>query len=343
MNPHAKVPNRLVGILGSLLLAYVLSYALGSWLDRQIPNLVPPVATVDGSSLNTSRYYKEHPDTLLAAQPDAEALLDFYTYLDKGGRSAYQNWRNARTDLSSSGSAFRLRALQLADATNTGKYLSLFLLIFTLLLLYGRGLRESRILTPVFYLIIFTGTTALYGSLSAPLFTGAVVGFIVLYFAGLRLFLPIYHTEWVRLMRPGLTFSCFLLAVMAWRGPELVDYWFWTSQLFRLALVTVILLTLFFHLSILTHVLKAAKMDGITRIFAFGMPLGTALFVFGLALGLYGDVAGAGLIQINHELVMLPPETVANFNPDVPFVLFFAGIMLLILGGIGYFIQKIAR
>jgi len=337
------VPNRLVGILGSLLLAYVLSYALGSWLDRQIPNLVPPVATVDGSTLNTSRFYEEHPDTLPAAQPDAEALLDFYTYLDKGGRSAYQNWRTARADLRSSGSAFRLRALELADATNTGKYLSLLLLIITLLLLYGRGLKESSIITPVFYLLIFGGTIALYGNLSAPLFTGVVGGFLVLYFAGLRAFLPIYHTEWSRLMRPGLTFSCFLLAVMAWRGPELVDYWFWTSQLFRLALVTVILLTMFFHLSILASVLKAAKMDGITRLFAFGMPLGTALLVIGLVLGLYGDAAGGGLLQINHELVILPPETVASFNPDAPFVLFFAGVMLLILGGIGYFIQKIAR
>ena len=280
------MPNRLVGILGCLLLAYVLSYALGSWLDSQIPNLVPPVATVDGSTVNTSRYYEEHPDTLPAAQSDAEALLDFYTYLDQGGRSAYQNWRTARADLRTSNSAFRLRALELADATNTGRYLSLFLLIATFLLLYGRGLKESSILTPVFYLFIFIGTIALYGNLSAPLFTGVLGGFIVLYFAGLRAFLPIYHTEWVRLMRPGLTFSCFLLVVMAWRGPELVDYWFWTSQLFRLALVTVILLTLFFHLSILASVLKAAKLDGITRLFAFSMPLGTALLVIGLVLGL---------------------------------------------------------
>jgi hypothetical protein len=217
------------------------------------------------------------------------------------------------------------------------------LLIVTVLLLYGRGLKESRVLTPVFYLIIFIGTIVLYGNLSAPLFTVVVGGFIVLYFAGLRAFLPIYHTEWVRLMRPGLTFSCFLLAVMAWRGPELVDYWFWTSQLFRLALVTVVLLTVFFHLSILASVLKAAKMNSITRLFAFGMPLGTALLIIGLVLGLYGDVAGAGLIKINHELVMLPPETVVGFNPDAPFILFFAGVMLLILGGIGYFIQKIAR
>lgn len=337
------MPDRLVAILGSLLLAYVLSYALGSWLDRQIPGLLPPVATVDGSTLNTSRYYQNQPDTAVALKPDAETLLDFYTYLDRGGRTAYGNWRTARADLHTTNSAFRLRALEIADATNTGKYLSLLLLIITLLLYYGRALKESRPLTPVYYLLIFAGTTALYGSLSAPLFTTVVMGFLVLYFLGLRLFLPIYHTEWSRTLRPGLTFCCFLLAVMAWRGPELVDFWFWTSPLFRLVLVAVSLLTFVFHFSILSAVLKAAQMDGITRLFAFGMPLGVALLVPGLFLGFYGKQAGDALQTINHELVIFPPETVAGFNPDAPFVLFFAGVILLILAGIGYFIQKIAR
>lgn len=337
------MPDRLVGIIGSVLLAYVLSYALGSWLDRQIPSLLPPVATVDGSTLNTSRYYENQPDTAVALKPDAETLLDFYAYLDRGGRAAYGNWRTARADLRSSNSAFRLRALEIADATNTGKYLSLLLLITTLLMYYGRALKENRLLTPVFYLGIFAGTTALFGSLSAPLFTGVIIGFLVLYFGGLRLFLPIYHTEWSRMLRPGLTFCCFLLAVMAWRGPELVDYWFWTSPLFRLVLVAVSLLTFYFHFSILSTVLKAAKMDGITRLFAFGMPLGLALLVPGLFLGFYGTAAGDAMQKINHELVIFPPETVAGFNQDAPFVLFFAGVMLLILAGIGYFIQKIAR
>jgi len=34
---------------------------------------------------------------------------------------------------------------------------------------------------------------------------------------------------------------------------------------------------------------------------------------------------------------------VAAVNPDAPFAFFFAGVMLLIIAGIGYFIQKIAR
>lgn len=337
------MPNRLAGILFSVLLAYVLSYALGSWLDSQIPNLVPPVATVDGSTLNTSRYYEARPDTSLALQPDAEALLDFYTYLDQGGSGAYASWRTARTDLRAATDAFRLRALNIADANNAGKFLALLLLLLTLLLLFGNGLRETSLLTPFLYLLIFGGTAALYGSLSAWLFTATVTMIIVLYFGGLRLFLPIYHTEWTRTMRPGLTFCLFLLAAMAWRGPELVDYWFWSSQLFRLGLVTVVLLTLFFHLSIITNVLKAARMDTITRIFALGMPLGVSALFPGLFLGLYGREAGTALRDLNYELVLFPPETVAAFNSDAPFVLFFAGVMLLIIGGIGYFIQKIAR
>ncbi len=335
--------SRLAGILGCLLLAYVASYALGAWLDRQLPNLVPPVATIDGSTLNTSRYYQDQPDTVVAKRPDAEALLDFYTYLDEGGATAYGNWRQARTDLQQATNAFRLRALEIADHTNAGKYLSLLLLILTGLLYFGRALKENRLLTPFLYLGIFVGTAGLYGSLSAPLFTGVVAGSLILYFGGLRLFLPIYHTEWSRMMRPGLTFCAFLLAVMSWRGPELVDYWFWTSPLFRLALVAVILLTLFFHLSILAGALKAAKMDGTTRLFAISMPLGVTTLVVGLFLGFYGQEAGSALVQLNYELVTLPPKTVAGFNPDAPFVLFFAGVMLLILGGIGYFVQKIAR
>lgn len=337
------MPSRLAGILFCILLANVLNYALGSWLDRQVPNLAPPVATVDGSSFNTSRYYVSRPDTSLALAPDAEALLDFYAYLDRGGHDAYTNWRTAFVDLSSSGSAFRLRALEVADGTNAGKYLALLLLIVTLLLRFGRGLRETSQLTPVLYLVIFAGTAALYGSLNAPLWIALVVGVLVLYFGGLRLFLPIYHTEWTRTMRPGLTLCVFLLAVMAWRGPELIDYWFWTSPLFRLGLVTVVLLTLYFHLSIISTVLTAANMDSITRLFAYGMPLGVATLVPGLFLGLYGKEAGDALQRLNYELTWLPPETVAGFNPDAPFVVFFAGVMLLILAGIGYFIQKIAR
>ncbi len=326
-----------------IVLANVLNYALGTWLDRQIPNLVPPVATVDGSSLNTSRFYAEQPDTVLMGQPDAATLLSFYTYLDEGGTSAYGQWRSARAGLRAASDPFLLRALEIADASNAGRYLSLLLLVITLLLFFGGALKETSLLTPLLYFGIFSGTTALFGSLSAPLFTVTVAGALFVYFGSLRLFLPIYHTEWIRLFRPALTFCVFLLATMAWRGPELVDYWFWTSPLFRLGLVIVTLLTVFFHFSILMSVLASAKMDATARVFALGMPLGFTLMVAGFFLGFFGKEAGAALERLNYELVLFPPETVASFNPDAPFLLSLIGVLLLVMAGIGYFIQKIAR
>ncbi|MFT4687167.1 MAG: hypothetical protein ACJATN_002594 [Neolewinella sp.] len=343
MNPPGNVPKRLVGIIICVLLANVLNYALGTWLDSQISNLVPPVATVDGSTLNTSRFFAEQGDTVLTGKPDAEALLNFYAYLDEGGTSAYGHWRTARADLRTASDPFRLRALEIADSSNAGRFLSLLLLVVTLLLLFGNALKETSLVTPLLYLGIFTGTAALYGSLSAPLFTATIAVSSLIYFGGLRLFLPIYHTEWTRLLRPGLTFCIFLLAVMAWRSPELVDYWFWTSPLFRLGLVLVSLLTLYFHFSILMSVLKSAKMNTITQVFAMGMPLGFMLLIAGLFLGFYGKEAGASLQTLNFELVLFPPETIAAFNPEAPFFLSLTGVLLLVLAGIGYFIQKIAR
>lgn len=337
------MPKRLAGIILCVLLANVLNYALGTWLDSQIPNLVPPIATVDGSTINTSRFLAESKDTTLAGKPDEEALLDFYAYLDEGGASAYGHWRTARADLLSASDVFRLRALEIADASNAGRFLSLLLLIITLLLLFGNALKETSLLAPGLYLGVFTGTAFLFGSLSSPLFTVTVAISLVLYFGALRLFLPIYHTEWMRLLRPGLNLCIFLLATMAWRGPELVDYWFWTSPLFRLGLVTVVLLTIFFHFSILMSALSSANMNTITQVFALGMPLGFALLVAGLFLGFYGKEAGAALETLNYELVLLPPETVAGFNPEAPFFLSLIGVLLLVMAGIGYFIQKIAR
>ena len=108
-------------------------------------------------------------------------------------------------------------------------------------------------------------------------------------------------------------------------------------------MVLVILLTVFFHLSILKSVLTSAKMNTITQTFAIGMPLGFTLLVAGLFLGFFGKEAGAALETLNYELVLFPPETVTSFNPEAPFFLSLIGVLLLVMAGIGYFIQKIAR
>ena len=59
-------------------------------------------------------------------------------------------------------------------------------------------------------------------------------------------------------------------------------------------------------------------------------------------MGFYGPEAGDSLREINFELVTLPQETVAAINPESPFLLSGAGILLSVVGGIGYFVQRIA-
>lgn len=335
--------NRLVAIFVCLLLSYVVNYALGEWLSDGIVNWSPPVAEMDGSSLNASRILQERPDTALSLGAAEEALLDYYTWLDAGGTSNYQNWRTAITELPEVTSPFLARALEVADSTNTSRFLALLLLIVTALMLWGKAFKESALLTPLLYFGVTLGTIGLYGSLSSPLFTAVLGGSYLVYFVALRLFLPIFHTEWSRMMRPFLTLQLFLLATMAFRGPEMVEYWIWTSPLYRLGLTLFTLLTVFFHLSIVSVVLKKAEMERIAQFFAFGMPLGFTLGLLGLVLGFYGSEAGAGLGQINAELTTLPLATVASINPESPFLLTGAGIILAIFSGIGYFVQRIAR
>lgn len=349
--------NRLIVIFVCVLLANVVNYALGEWVEARVAIRSPGEVVVDGSSLTLSRYVRERPDTSLALTTGQEALFDFYTWLDEGGTDNYRLWRSALRDalldrddpelIERSGvgrdEVFISRALQIADATNTSRYLSLLLLVIVVLLLWGKALKESSRLTPFLYLGITAGTTTLYGSLSAPLYTAVVVGSYVIYLGAVRLSLPVFHTEWCRMMRPFLTLQLFVLAIMAFRGPELVNYWFWTSPLFRLSLTLVTLLTFFFHLAIVMRVLKKGNMDTAARCFGYGMPLGLTLIVLGLVLGFYGPEAGASLARINFELMALPPETVAAVNPESPFLLSGAGILLSVVGGIGYFVQRIAR
>lgn len=298
---------------------------------------------MDGSSLNASRILTERADTTISMGVAEEALYDYYQWLHEGGKDNYRQWRTALGELTEPAPAFLNRSLEVANSTNASRYLALLLLIVSGLLLWGKALKEGALLTPLLYFGITLGTAGLLGSLSAPLFTALFAGGWLTYFVALRLSLPIYATEWCRMMRPLLTLQFFLLATISLRGPELVEYWFWTSPAYRMGLTFVLLLALFFHLSIVSTVLKKAEMDTYAQVFGFGIPLGVTLGLLGLVLGFYGSEAGAGLGQINFELNLLPPQTVAGFNPESPFLLTGAGILLAIISGIGYFVQRIAR
>ena len=295
--------SRLVGILACLLVANVLNYALGQWLDGRITQWTQGrTATVDGSSLNTSRYQAARGDTTLALDAPREALLDYYNWVDEGGNRAYAHWRAATTALPPTVGATDPtvgRALALAGRTNVAKYLSLLLLLASLLLLYGGMLDERHWLAALLYAAVTILTAYFYGRLISPVWTGFVALCFVVYYGAIGLCLPLYRAEWIRTLRPSLTPALFLLGVMALRGPGLVDYWFWTSPLFRLLLLTVLLFAAFFHLAILTKVMRTAGLDRNSRILAYGMPLGIVATVAGLALGFYGSGPVNGLTAIN--------------------------------------------
>ena len=125
--------SRLIGILGCLLLAYVVNYALGEFLDARIPRWTQERVEVDGSTLNTSLYFATAPDSVRAVGADGETLLNFYAYLDAGGAENYARWRASLAELRVVHAPFIERALTVSEWTNTVKYLSLLLLIATAL------------------------------------------------------------------------------------------------------------------------------------------------------------------------------------------------------------------
>ena len=336
------MPKRLVGIFVCLLLANVVNYALGKWVTdfRESASQRYEVDAMDW----------EHRRDIVRPEADKEMrqLLSLPTayiiYLDAGGSDNLLAWEAiANSTNASTTSPFFLRAFHLAKTFNTERILAIFLLITSLLLLWGGWLKETYWATPPLYFLISLGTAALYAHLDAPLFLSLYAGSWVIYYVGLRLALPIYHSEWSRLIRPSLTPHLFLLATIAWRGPDLVDLWFWTSPLYRLGLTFVVLLAAYFHFSMLIRVLAGAKMKRVARYFAVGIPLGMTLLAVGLFLGLYTPGGGTALSLLNYELVLLPAVFVDHISPDAPLVLALGGFLVLIACGIGYFVQRIAH
>ena len=331
------MPNRLVGILACLLLANVANYALNEWLAATLPVWSATAGNPVGSTLFTSQFY-EAAGVAEGAEP---ALLKFYRYLDEGGSATYTSWQAAAVPVGNS--TLLPGATRAAAATNIVRASSLLTLAVISCCLLGRLLREEKYSTPFFYFTVGLVTTALFSGFASPLLLYVYSIAFLTYYGGLLLFLPIYRTECTRTMRPWLTWYIVLLITMAWRGNELVDYWFWTSQLYRLLLVFTLLLAVFFHLLMVDKALRAAEMNAVTRAFAYGFPLGAMLLTLGLFLGLYGADAGAGFRTLNEQLVVLPQETMLAINPEAAFTLFFAGAMVLICSGIGYYVQRIAQ
>lgn len=353
------MPNRLVGIVACLLLANVLNYALGEWVTdftSPTPGTYGQAEAPPASNFALSLRPETPPEYQTSA---ADRILpDYFAYLGGGGGERLQQVLKdaepylaaaqpvstySREGTTTAPTAYYQRAVTQAATFNTERFLALLLLAASLICLYAGFLRETNKLTPLLYLLFTAATAALYGHLDSYLFISLVTGAWIIYYVGLRLCLPIYHAEWSRLIRPSLTPVIFLLAVMAFRGPDLPDVWFWTSPLFRLALTFTLLLAAYFHFTILFRVLRSAKLRSVARWFAVGIPLGLTLLTLGLFLGLYAPAAGPPLAVINYELVLLPPEWAAGWDPDAPLVVALGGFLVLIASGIGYFVQRIAH
>ena len=339
--------SRLVGIFACLLLANVVNFFVGAHIDRIQAGFGTELDVLGSTSYTSAAYQRllsggpageEEKKTII--RPEGK-LLAFYNYLREGGNTAYRWWRAEIAPTPTP--AFTARALAVAEQTNAVKYLSLLAAILVLLLHFSGLNNEEKWWTPLFYLLLTVGTAALFGGMTAPVFTAICAAAFVLYYGAIRLSLPFYHAEWCRMMRPGLTWCVFLLLSMSLRGHELVDFWFWTSPLYRLLLLTVFFFSLFFHFTIITRVMKNAKMDAYSRVFAYGMPLGLTVLSLGLFLGLYGPIERPALTILNEELLVFPPSIVNGVDPNGPFVLFFAGVALLITAAIGYFIRRIAH
>ena len=336
------MPKRLVGIFVCLLLANVVNYALGEWVTDFRESALTPCTITEAEDL--TRYQEK-----FTAEPHCEIQVllsspkEYFAYLDGGGSQRLLEWEATARQASTTNAPFSLRAFYLAKTFNTERILAIFLLLASLLLLWGGWLKETYWTTPPLYFLISLSTAALYAHLDAPLFLSLYAGSWMIYYVGLRLALPIYHSEWSRLIRPSLTPHLFLLATIAWRGPDLVDLWFWTSPLYRLGLTFVVLLAAYFHFSMLIRVLAGAKMKRVARYFAVGIPLGMTLLAVGLFLGLYTPGGGTALSLLNYELVLLPAVFVDHISPDAPLVLALGGFLVLIACGIGYFVQRIAH
>lgn len=355
LNLLRKMSHKLAGILFVLIVANVVNYFANNWLADRIPGWMPPIAVMDGSSLTSTLAFQELQagKDLLPAGKGLDAIMPaYYRYLHDGKGEHWLAWRQAydanyatvaTTVSAQSGQRWRTQLLTTLGRTALSKYASLFLLALTILLLVGKFLRPQHWWTPLYYLFLMAATAAIYTAFAAPFFTALVsIGFLI-YALGLRISLPIYTYEWTKTLRPFLSFLFFLLAMMSIRGPEWVDYLFWTSPLYRLAYISMLGLALFFHWSLLEQQLKNARLDIYGRVLGYSVPLGFTAIALGLVLG-FSQYGGENSLRLlNRELLLFSPEIAATFPINQVFVLFFAGVVLLIGGGIGYSIQRIAR
>ncbi|MEM6878572.1 MAG: hypothetical protein AAF544_08445 [Bacteroidota bacterium] len=359
------MPNKAAGLIVCLVLAALVSWGVGYWIDTQLDRAggATDLASYDGSLLRSVQnwdmtIYGSQMDSRGSedwAVSDSAAMLQklvfaYDRYLYQGGGENWLNWRETYdkeyTEVLTEGAPpseqWRAQLLKIQDRAMPTKWIALLGFIFSILILWSGRLKEYHLATPVFYASVVGLTLWAYGAMSAPFWCLVMGAAYLVYALGLWL-LPMYRTEWVRSLRPLLTIFLVFLAAIAWRGPDGLDRVLLEGGFWRFLVLGIAGFGLFLHWDHLARALKQAKVSTTGSVMGYTAALGGCWLVLGLLVGFWQSGDYHGLALLNLELQIVPEQWAIQADPDWAFGLFFVGFGMVIFGSIGYFIQRIAR
>ncbi|MEM8583645.1 MAG: hypothetical protein AAGF87_05220 [Bacteroidota bacterium] len=350
------MPNKAFGLIVCLVLAALLSWGIGYGIDQQMGKAEDAISLVeyDGSLLRSVQDWdfsgwKGPPlsDSLLVLQ---HLVYAYDQYLYQGGGDNWLAWREmydrqyteVLAESAAPSAEWRAQLLRLQDRSTPTKWLALFGFVISVLMLWSGRLKEFHLATPVFYAAVVGLTIWVYGAMAAPFWFAALGTSYMVYAIGLW-FLPMYRTEWVRSLRPLLTIFLVILAAVAWRGPDGLDRILLEGGLWRFIVLGIAGFGLFLHWDHLARAMRQAKVSTTGRIMGYMAALGGSWLALGLIVGFWQSGSYHGLALLNLELQIVPEQWALQADPNWAFGLFFVGFGMVIIGSIGYFIQRIAR
>lgn len=361
------MPNKALGLIVCLVLAALASYGIGYWIDQQMSQTEAnsDMSRYDGSLLGSVQYWdfrrSEPSEDLTSSGADSPWLTDsisvlqqlvvaYDRYLYQGGGENWLAWRaNYDQDYAAvlSGASppsadWRAQLLRIQDRATPTKWIALIAFIISTLTLWSGRLRETNLFTPVFYAIVVGLTLWTYGSMSAPYWC-LIAGLTYLTYAFGIWLLPLYRTQWVRSLRPLLTIFLVVMAAIAWRGPDGLDRVLLEGGFWRFLVLSIASFGLFLHWDHLARAMRQAKVSVTGQVMGYMSALGGCWMILGLMVGFWQTDTYNGLSRLNLELQIVPESWALQADPNLAFGLFFVGFGMVIIGAIGYFIQRIAR
>jgi hypothetical protein len=287
-------------------------------------------------------------------------LLEFYQWLDTGGRSNKKEWQAALTeyerakavhlkrhqgDLNFPAYNFEIADVGAKQAKRTDAVIwtarALLVALVGLLawLLKERSGPKRGVWTLVFFSVLMFGLLAAFTSFAAPVFVLTTGIPFLLYFIGLRfiVFRKVEQSAFATALLPVLILFGLILAILSIRGPFYFWFRFWTSKSFRLLLCTAGVPLVLAHF----YLVFAVPSETVRR----RLLIGRMCFLVGLLIALYGLLHIAVgfdemLTLLNDELLLLPGmlsrvmgiTTYLNIPLAIPTYLAAAGALLLVSG-----------